>query len=374
IQLAGQLVGVPVVPVSVAYSLRSTDRARLRAIAESVRPGMVFADDGNLFAGALADLPRLRHVVASGPVAGGLLLSELLATPVTARVDRALDGTRPETVAKIMFTSGSTGTPKGVLTTHGMLSANQQMLRQIWPLLGVEPPVLTDWLPWSHTFGGSHNANLALYNGGSLHIDSGRPEPAGFARTLEALRQYPPTLLVNVPAGYAMLVDHLERDAELAARVLSRVALVLVAAAELAAPVRQRLETLVARHARSGVEIVNSWGATELAPCATSTYGGARNGIGIPLPGVRLKLAPVGANRYEIRVSGPHVTPGYLGDAARTGFDEDGYYRTGDAVRLLDLETPERGIAYDGRLAEDFKLDTGTWVNAGALRRRLLGA
>ncbi|MFE3319312.1 AMP-binding protein [Nocardia sp. NPDC059195] len=374
LNLAGYVVGVPIVPVSVAYSLRSTDHSRLRAIVDLVRPGLVFAEDGAQFAAALAAVPHYRQVVGANPGAGQMLLSDLIATSPTGRVDSALDATRPDTVAKIMFTSGSTGTPKGVVTTHGMLCANQQMLRQIWTFLDDEPPILTDWLPWSHTFGGSHNAHLALYNGGSLHIDHGRPDPAEFWRSIEAMLEHPPTMLVNVPAGYAMLIDYLEQDSAAATRLLSRVSLVLVAAAELPVPLLRRLEAIVAAHTDGDVAIVNSWGATETAPAATSTYGGVRTGIGIPLPGVEVKLVPLPDGRHEIRVSGPNVTPGYLGDTTRSGFDEEGFYRTGDAVRMAVAGAPERGLVYDGRLSEDFKLSTGTWVNSGELRRRLLRA
>lgn len=370
--LAGYLVGVPVVPVSAAHSLRSTDHARVRGIAELVRPGLVFADDGERYSAALAALGRFRQAVVAHPRPGQSRLSDLLATTPTERVERALDATRPETVAKIMFTSGSTGTPKGVITTHGMLNANQQMLHQIWPALRYEPPVLTDWLPWSHTFGGSHNVNLALYNGGSLHIDHGRPAPGEFDSSVQALLEHPPTILVNVPAGYAMLIDRLERDPDAAARILSRVSIVLVAGAELAAAQRDRLVKIIAAATDRTVDFVNSWGATETAPLATSTYGGVRAGIGIPVPGVEIKLVPISAGRFEIRVGGPIVTPGYIGDRTRTGFDEEGCYRAGDAVRLIDPKNPGRGMVYDGRLSEDFKLDTGTWVNSGELCRRLL--
>ncbi|MFI9650660.1 AMP-binding protein [Streptomyces sp. NPDC052040] len=384
--LAGYLTGVPVVPVSTAYSLRSTDHARLRAIAALVRPGLVYAEDGDRYRaaldaavlaagtspGAAGEVPGT--VVSRRPGPGDETTGSLGRTPVGGAARRAEEGLTPDTVAKILFTSGSTGTPKGVLNTHRMLSANQQMMRQIWPFLDAEPPVLTDWLPWSHTFGGNHNLHLALCNGGSLYIDDGAPLPAAFERTVEALRRVPPTVCVNVPAGYALLAERLERDPGLARRVLSRARIILYAGADLPDALRVRLRALARTASGRDLEVVSSWGATETGPAATSTYGGVREGIGIPLPGVEVKLVPVG-DRTEIRVRGASVTPGYLGTEASAALDEEGYYRSGDAVRLLDPGgDPRRGLAFDGRIAEDFKLANGTWVVVGRLRGALLSA
>jgi feruloyl-CoA synthase len=377
--LAGHLTGVPVVPVSVAYSLRSTGHGRLRHIAGLVRPGLVFAGDGDRFRPALdaavaAAGTEPATVVSRGRRAPDTVVDDLRRTPETAAVDRARAALTPDTVAKILFTSGSTGTPKGVLNTHRMLCANQQMLRQIWPFLAAGPPVLTDWLPWNHTFGGNHNLNLVLSNGGSLYIDDGSPLPDAFGRTLDALRQVPPTICVNVPAGYAQLAQRLEADPRLACRVLSRAEIILYAGADLPDALRQRLRDLARAATGRDVPVVSSWGATETGPAATSTYGGAADGIGIPLPGVAVKLAPVG-DRLEIRVRSASVTPGYVGADLSASLDEEGFYRTGDAVRPADPGGDERrGLLFDGRIAEDFKIANGTWVTVGRLRNALLSA
>jgi len=282
----------------------------------------------------------------------------------------------PDTVVKILFTSGSTGHPKGVLTTNRMLCANQQMMLQAWPFLAEEPPVLLDWLPWSHTFGGSHNLNMVLANSGSLWIDDGRPAPGLRERTLRNLGDVSPTIYFNVPAGYAALVPALEEDAELARRFFARLRIVFFAAAALPQQLWDRIERLAARLGASA-QMTTSWGATETAPAATSAHftSGRSDCIGVPLPGVRLKLAPVG-DKLEIRVRGPNVTPGYhrRPDLTAAVFDDEGFYRTGDAVRLIDEAAPEAGLRFDGRIAEDFKLSTGTWVSVGTLRPALLSA
>jgi feruloyl-CoA synthase len=281
-----------------------------------------------------------------------------------------------DTVAKILFTSGSTGRPKGVINTHRMLCANQGMLRQIWPFLAAEPPVLLDWLPWSHTFGGNHNMGLAIAHGGSLYIDDGRPGPDMIERTVRNLADVRPTVYFNVPAGYASLLPHLESDPGFAAAFFSRMRFVFYAAAALPQQVWDGI-TKVAASAGSSAPMTTSWGTTETAPAATSAYfaSGRSDCVGVPIPGVSIKLAPVGP-KLEIRVKGPSVTPGYLDDPERTreAFDEDGYYRTSDAVRLVDDADPGKGLVFDGRISEDFKLASGTWVSVGTLRSALLGA
>jgi feruloyl-CoA synthase len=249
------------------------------------------------------------------------------------------------------------------------------MLQAIWPFLADEPPVLVDWLPWSHTFGANHNLNLALFNGGTIYIDDGRPAPPLFPRTLAALRDVPPTLYFNVPAGYGLLAPALENDPELAERFFSRLRFMFYAAAALPDALAARMRELARIHADHEVPLTSSWGTTETAPCATSMhYLGAPTGcIGVPIPGCTIKLAPV-LDRLEIRVSGPNVTPGYYRapELAGAAFDEEGFYRSGDAGVPLDPEDPNRGVMFDGRIAENFKLLTGTWVAAGSLRTRLL--
>jgi feruloyl-CoA synthase len=369
---------VPVMPISVAYSLMSADHARIRAIAELTEPGLVFADDAGPFGGALDALAPIisRVLVARGQRDGALRLDDLLATGPEDQAGAAGEP-GPDTVAKLLFTSGSTGVPKGVVNTHRMLCSNQAMLRAIWPFLADEPPIMVDWLPWSHTFGANHNLNLALFNGGTIYIDDGKPAPALFGRTVAALKDVPPTLYFNVPAGYALLAPALENDPQLAERFFSRLRFMFYAAAALPEALAARLRKLAAEHADHEVPLTSSWGTTETAPCATSMhYVGAPTGcIGVPIPGCTIKLAPVG-DRLEIRVKGPNVTPGYFRrpELTRAAFDEDGFYRSGDAVRLLDEDNPNRGMVFDGRIAENFKLLTGTWVGSGALRTRLISA
>ena len=368
---------VPVMPISVAYSLMSADHARIRAIAELTRPGLVFADDAGPFGAALDALsPAVpRALVSRGEREGALRLDDLLTTAAGSATNGADPG--PDTVAKLLFTSGSTGVPKGVINTHRMLCSNQAMLQAIWPFLADEAPVLVDWLPWSHTFGANHNLNLALFNGGTIYIDDGKPAPPLFPRTLAALKDVPPTLYFNVPAGYALLAPALENDPQLAERFLSRLRFMFYAAAALPDALAARLRKLAAEHADHEVPLTSSWGTTETAPCATSMhYLGAPTGcIGVPIPGCAIKLAPVG-DRLEIRVKGPNVTSGYFRQAELTeaAFDEEGFYRSGDAVTLSDGQDPNAGMLFDGRIAENFKLLTGTWVAAGALRTRLISA
>ncbi|HEX3979525.1 MAG TPA: feruloyl-CoA synthase [Solirubrobacteraceae bacterium] len=378
VSLGAYAAQVPVMPISVAYSLMSADHARIKAIAGLTEPGLVFADDAGPFGAALAALaPTVSQaLVARGEREGALRLDGLLATAPGDRTGATLDP-EPDTVAKLLFTSGSTGVPKGVVNTHRMLCSNQAMLQAIWPFLADEPPIMVDWLPWSHTFGANHNLNLALFNGGTIYIDDGKPAPALFGRSIAALSDVPPTLYFNVPAGYALLAPALESDPRLAERFFSRLRFMFYAAAALPDALAARLRKLAAEHADHDVPLTSSWGTTETAPCATSMhYLGAPTGcIGVPIPGCAIKLAPVG-DRLEIRVKGPNVTPGYFRrpELTQTAFDEDGFYRSGDAVRLIDEQAPNAGMLFDGRIAENFKLLTGTWVAAGALRTGLISA
>ena len=372
VSLGAYAAGVPVMPISVAYSLMSADHARIKAIAELTEPGLIFTEDAGRFGAALDAVSAPSVLIARGERDDALRLDDLLTGHSSLDGD---PGPGADTVAKVLFTSGSTGTPKGVINTHRMLCSNQAMLQAIWPFLGEEPPVLVDWLPWSHTFGANHNLNLALFNGGAIYIDDGRPAPPLFPRTVAALKDVPPTLYFNVPAGYALLAPALENDAELAERFFSRLRFMFYAAAALPDALAERMRALAGEHADHEVPLTSSWGTTETAPCATSMhYLGAPTGcIGVPIPGCTIKLAPV-LDRLEIRVSGPNVTPGYsrAPELAPAAFDEEGFYRSGDAGRMLDPEDPNRGVAFDGRIAENFKLMTGTFVAAGSLRTRLL--
>ena len=377
VSLGAYAAGVPAMPISAAYSLMSTDHAQIKAIAALTEPALMFADDAGPYGAALDALAeRVPHaLVARGERPDALRLDEVLSD---ARAPSPLDGEPgPDTIAKLLFTSGSTGVPKGVINTHRMLCSNQAMHLAIWPFLRDEPPVMVDWLPWSHTFGGNHNLNMALFHGGTIHIDDGRPAPALFPRTLAALRDVPPTLYFNVPAGYALLAPALEHDPGLATRFFSRLRYMFYAGAALPDALAVRLRNLASEYADHQVPLTSSWGTTETSPTATSVhYLGAPTGcIGVPVPGCTIKLVPV-ADRLEVRVKAPSVTPGYFREPELTAatFDEDGFYRSGDAVKLIDGNDPNRGLMFDGRIAENFKLLTGTWVSVGSLRTRLLSA
>ena len=381
LMLGGFVAGVPVVPVSVAYSLLSQDFAKLRAIFGDVRPGLVFAEQGGIFARALGALDLAGvEVVTRGGESDGLRatpFSVLLEPPATDAVEKAFQALGPDSVAKVLFTSGSTGLPKGVINTHGMLCANQQMLAQIWPFTEKTPPVLVDWLPWNHTFGGNHNFNLVLKRGGTLYVDGGKPAPGMMEQTVRNLAELSPTIYFNVPAGFSMLLPFLERDEALRGSFFRRLQLIFYAGAALSQDLWKRLEAVSVQATGKRVPMTSSWGSTETAPLATSAHFLIEEAgvIGLPCPGVTLKMAP-GGGKLELRVKGTNVTPGYLNrpDLTREAFDDEGFYRIGDAGRFVDPADPARGIAFDGRVAEDFKLDTGTWVHAGTLRLAVMAA
>ncbi len=366
LSLAALHVGVPVVPISPAYSLMSKDFGKLKYIVDLIQPGLLWTADATKFAPAL-------HALG----AHSIDLSTLWATQASTAVDRAFAQVHAQTVAKILFTSGSTGMPKGVINTHGMLCANQQMLAQVWPFLDENPPLVVDWLPWNHTFGGNHNFNLILRNGGTLYIDAGKPMPGLVDITARNLSEIAPTLYFNVPRGFDLLLPFLERDAALRARFFSRLAVIFYAAAALPQSLWDRLHALARAEGREDVAMLSAWGSTETSPLATSVHFPIpRAGIiGLPVPGCELKLVQ-NASKQEVRVRGPHVTPGYYrrDDLTAAAFDEEGFYRIGDAVKLADPDDPARGLVFDGRVAEDFKLTTGTWVHVGALRVKLVAA
>ncbi|UUX94470.1 feruloyl-CoA synthase [Aquabacterium sp. J223] len=365
IALAAMHVGVPVVPVSPAYSLSSSDHAKLRQVAELIAPGLVYAD-GARFAPALAALRR--------PVADVTVLRR---RPPTTAVDEAHARVGPDTVAKVLLTSGSTGTPKGVINTQRMLTTNQQQARQVWPFVLEQPPVLVDWLPWNHTFGGNFNLHLVLANGGTFYIDGGKPVPGLIDHTLANLREVAPTMYFNVPRGFDLLLPVLEQDEALRRRFFSRCGFLLYAGAALPEHLWRRLAAMAKAERGEDVLLASSWGSTETAPLVVAVHAPvAEPGIvGLPVPGCELKLVP-SAGKLEARVRGPQVTPGYWrrDDLSAAAFDDEGFYRMGDALRFADAGQPARGLVFDGRIAEDFKLRTGTWVHVGALRTRLLAA
>ena len=366
LMLGAMHVGIPVVPVSTAYSLMDRTFAKLRQVHELVQPGLVFAEDPMRYADALGAL------AAESPV-----FSELSCSPPSPMVDELHRTLAPDAIAKILFTSGSTGTPKGVINTQRMLTANQQQSLQIWPFLGERPPVVVDWLPWNHTFGGNYNFNMVLSNGGTMYIDAGRPMPNQIDTTVRNLIDVSPTMYFNVPRGFELLLPFLENNSGLRRSFFSRCEFIFYAAAALPQNLWTRLVDLACSERGGDLALVSAWGSTETAPLCTAVhYGIDRAGIiGLPVPGVQLKLVPNG-EKLEARVRGPNVTPGYFRspEATAAAFDDEGYYAIGDALRLADPDYAEKGLKFDGRVAEDFKLSTGTWVNAGKLRVSLLEA
>jgi feruloyl-CoA synthase len=377
--LAALHVGVLYVPISPAYSLVSEDHAKLRQVIDLITPGLVFATSGKVFRGAIeAAVPaRTEIVVSRDPVSdrGATLFSDIAATATTNAVEAAYQNVGPDTVAKLLFTSGSTGQPKGVINTQRMLCCNQVMLRTVLAFMQDEPPVIVDWLPWHHTFGGNHNVGLMLYNGGSLYIDDGRPIGEGLDRTVRNLTEIAPTVYFNVPKGWEMLVGRLRADIALRRTFFSRVRLLFYSGAGLAQYVWDELDTLARETCGESILMLTGLGATESAPFAICcSKDMSRSGaIGLPVPGVELKLAPVDG-KLEARLRGPSITPGYWrrDDLTRDAFDGEGFYRMGDAVRFIDDKDPQKGLVFDGRIAEDFKLTTGTWVSVGPLRNRFI--
>ena len=379
--LAAMHVGVPYAPVAPSYSLLSQDHRTLAGVCAAMRPGLVFAADGPAFDRALVSLGLSADVevatVTPAPSVGSTPFAALADVTATARVEDAHGRVGPDTVAKVLFTSGSTGAPKGVINTQRMLTANQEQLRTVLAFMADEPPVLCDWLPWNHTFGGNHNFGLTLYNGGTLYIDGGTPTPAGFATTVANLREIATTAYFNVPRGYDLLLQALRADPALGRRFFERVQILFYAAAGLRQDVADAFTPLAVEACGERIPWVTGLGSTETAPfalCTGAMPAPATNRVGLPAPGVELKLAPVG-DRLEARVRGPNVTPGYWRDAERAApFDEDGFYTMGDALGFVDADDPARGLTFEGRIAEDFKLSTGTWVRVGPLRAALLTA
>jgi len=381
LMLAGHTAGIPVAPISVAYSLQSQDHAKVKHVTELLQPGLVYVADTGPFAKALAALDLSgSEVVASGNSANRdtvTLFDDLTKTRPGPAVEAAVAATNADTIAKFLFTSGSTGMPKGVINTHGMLTANQQQLAQIWPFVNDDPLVLVDWLPWNHTFGGNHNFNLVLRHAGTLFIDGGRPLPNLIGETVRNLTEVSPTIYFNVPAGYGALLPHLEQNEAFARAFFAKLRLIFYAGAGLPQDLWTRLEAAAINATGQRIPMTSSWGSTETAPIATAAHFLIERAgvIGVPVPGVELKLVPSGS-KTEVRVRGPNVTPGYWKrpDLTQEAFDEEGFYRIGDAVRFADPNDPNKGIAFDGRLAEDFKLTTGTWVHVGTVRVGALAA
>ena len=380
LMLAAMYVGIPYSPVSPAYSLVATDFGKLRHIVGTVTPGAVYAADGAAFAKAIEGAidADVEIILGTGELPGRktAMFADLLTTEART-VDIANDAVGPDTIAKFLFTSGSTKLPKAVITTNRMLCANQQMLLQTFPFFAEEPPVLMDWLPWNHTFGGSHNVGIALYNGGSYYIDGGQPTPKRFSETLRNLREISPTVYFNVPKAWEDLTIVLEQDAQLREKFFSRLKLFFFAGAGLSQAAWDRLDRVTEAHCGHRIRMMVGLGMTETAPsCLFSTGDVIGAGyVGLPAPGCEVKLVPVDG-KLEARMRGPHVMPGYWRNPAQTGevFDDEGYFCTGDALRFVDDAEPELGLVFDGRIAEDFKLSSGTFVSVGPLRAKVITA
>jgi len=378
--LAGQHVGVPTAPISPPYSLVSKDFGKLRHTLKTLTPGMIFVSNGSRYAPAIESVAdeHIEVVATTAPPdrRKATSFADLLETTPTAAVDLAHDRIDPDDVAKFLFTSGSTGIPKAVINTHRMLCSNQQMIVQIFGFLEDDPPVILDWLPWNHTFGGNHDVGIALYNGGTFYIDDGKPGPGWIEKSVRNLREIATTVFFNVPKGYEDLLPFLRADRELRETFFLRLGLMFYAGAGLSQPVWDAYRDLALKTCGERIIMATGLGSTETAPMAIqTTWETDRAGtIGIPVPGVEVKLVPRD-EKLEARVRGPNVTPGYWREPelTRKAFDEEGFYSFGDAVRLIDPKDVNKGLLFDGRLNEDFKLANGTWVSVGPLRAKMIG-
>ncbi len=369
--------GVPYAPVSPAYSLVSSDFGKLRHIFRLLTPGFVFAASGSQFERAISSVvpENTELCVTRDSIREATLFPDLLRTVPGPGLDEAHSRITADTVVKILFTSGSTGTPKGVINTHRMWCSNQEMIRTHLGFLADEPPVLLDWTPWHHTFGGNHDVGLVIYDGGTLYIDDGKPVPGQFEKSVRNLREIATTFYLNVPKGWEALLPYLRDDAGFRNHFFSRLSLMWYAGAGLSQSVWDELAELSVAACGDRVLMLTGLGSTETAPYALA--GGyevtGAGQVGVPAAGLELKLVPAG-EKCEARLRGPNITPGYWrqDELTREAFDEEGFYKLGDALRFLDERVPSRGFVFDGRLAEDFKLSSGTWVSVGPLRARFI--
>ena len=385
IALGCMYAGIAHCPASPAYSTISQDYDKLRHVLDTLTPGLVYASDASRYGKAIAAAvaPEVEVVLGKGAIEGrkSTPFADLLATRPTAAVDAAMRATGPDTITKFLFTSGSTKLPKAVVNTHGMWCANQQQMRQSMPVLAEEidgaGPVLIDWLPWNHTFGGNHNVGLTIYNGGTLYIDDGKPTPALMHETLRNLREIAPTVYFNVPTGFEAIANAMKTDDALRRTLLSRVRMFFYAGAALAQPVWDTLHEVQEREIGERIVMGTGLGMTESSPFAIFiTNPNVKAGyLGVPTPGMELKLVPCDG-KIEVRYKGPNITPRYWRNAEATKecFDEEGFFCTGDAVQWIDEDDVHQGLKFDGRIAEDFKLSTGTFVSVGPMRARIIAA
>jgi len=386
LMLAAMQVGIPFAPVSPSYSLLSDDFGKLKYVFDMVKPGLIYTPSAGRYAKALEALATklvAENVirVSSDPGQGDMPFEDLKAAEPDERLAAAYDAVTGDTVVKLLFTSGSTGMPKAVMTTQRMMCANVTAVAQVLPVLDDHPPVIVDWLPWNHVAGGNKNVNLILRCGGTLYIDGGSPRPGQFETTLRNLRDVQPTFMHNVPLVYETLCPYLEDDPEFARHLFEKIDFIFYAAAPMPAPLQARLDAVSAAAVGARLPFLSSLGSTETTPSSILCHWPSEvpGNLGLPLPGVEIKLAPT-AEKLEMRVKGPNVTPGYLGDDETTAqanakaFDDEGFYRMGDAVRFADPLRPEEGLVFDGRITENFKLNTGTWVQTGTVRIEAVAA
>ena len=381
VTLAALWIGTPASPISPAYALKATDYAKLIEVVNALNPGAVFVADGERYGPAIrAAFPATPPVICgAGAVAGRATtpLAQLKRSDLSPRAAAANAAVTGETIGKIMFTSGSSAAPKPVIQPHRMLAVNRQQCAQAYRFLNDAPPVMVDWLPWHHTFGGNNNLGQILWCGGQLHIDDGGPTPAGISRTVALLRAHPPTFYINTPGAFEALLPYLRNDKEFATRFFSRLQLLQYGGASLVTHIWRAFDELAVATIGQRVLMVSGLGSTECGPTPVqSTWEQHRKPeAGLPLPGVEAKLVP-GQGAWELRLRGPCVTPGYWRrpDLTAAAFDEEGFFKTGDAVKPLDPHDFTQGLLFDGRISENFKLSSGTWVQAVALRARVLAA
>jgi feruloyl-CoA synthase len=370
-------IGITYTSISPPYSLVSDDFGKLKHCLELMTPKVIFAQSGKVYQKAIEFAKTLfpETIVVTSDGENGVYFQEIGYTKATADVDVAAAKVNADTIAKVLFTSGSTGLPKGVMNHHEMWCANLQQITQVLPFMQQQPPVFIDWLPWNHTFGSNHNFGLALYNGGTILIDDGKPTHKGIEETVQNLREISPTAYFNVPKGFEMLLPYLEKEPALRENFFKNLNILFYAGASLAQPVWNRLEELAEETIGVKIPIITGLGCTESGPSAMfANWGGAFSGLlGVPVAGMDVKLVPDG-DKMEARYKAPNVTKGYWrnDEATKNAFDEDGYYKTGDAVKFLDENKPDKGLVFDGRIAEDFKLSTGTWVNVGVLKAKVI--
>jgi feruloyl-CoA synthase len=380
--MAAMQARLPAAPVSPAYSLMSHDHLKLKYLFDLIEPAVVMVQDGPTFEKALHALPldgvTVIHVARPCEGLNSIAFADLAATPVTKEVAESVAKITPDTVGKLLFTSGSTGMPKAVINTQAMMCANVAMMTQVRPREPDGPPsTLLDWMPWNHTMGGNALFNPALTEGGTLYIDDGRPLPGQIEETIRNLHEISPTYYANVPAGYAALASAMEKDDALCRNFFKNLGLMAYGGARLPDDLYDRMQALAVRATGMRIVFYTGWGSTETAPTSTGTYWDTeRVGlIGLPFPGVELKMVPVGT-KYELRLRGVNVTPGYYGrsDLTKAAFDEEGFYCIGDAGIFVDPDDPVQGIIFAGRVVEDFKLTTGTFVHVGSLRTDAIAA